>query len=83
MLYNNKNLSEPWFSLIKFKIKQVEGRLNKGSFAEMQVGDIVEWTNNDFGSQRQAITRIKRKTQYATFREYLEKENFNWSCKTH
>lgn len=34
-----KNLSEPWFSLIKLKIKTVEGRLNKGDFAIINIGD--------------------------------------------
>ena len=69
-----KNVGEPWFTLISLGLKKVEGRLNIGSFSQMEAGNIVEWTNNDFGSQRQAITRIKRKAQYATFREYLEKE---------
>ena len=39
----------------------------------MAVGDIVEWTNEDFGT-RQVITRIKRKTKYSSFRQYLEAE---------
>jgi ASC-1-like (ASCH) protein len=30
-----KNLSEPWFSLIKLGIKKCEGRLKKGDFAEI------------------------------------------------
>ena len=34
-----KKLSEPWFSLIKLKIKKVEGRLNKGDFANMNIAD--------------------------------------------
>ena len=50
---NNKNINvyekgvqEPWFSLIKNGLKSVEGRLNKGDFANMKPGDIVTWTNN-------------------------------------
>jgi hypothetical protein len=39
-----KNLSEPWFSLIKLKIKTVEGRLNKGDFANMNIGDFILFT---------------------------------------
>ena len=42
-----KNLSEPWFSLIKLKIKKVEGRLNKGDFANMNIGDFILFTNNE------------------------------------
>ena len=38
-----KNLSEPWFSLIKLRIKKVEGRLNKGTFAELQKGEIIKF----------------------------------------
>ena len=38
-----KHLSEPWFSLVKLKIKTVEGRLNKGIFVNLKVGDIIEF----------------------------------------
>jgi ASC-1-like (ASCH) protein len=44
-----KNLSEPWFSLIKLRIKKVEGRLNKGDFANMNIGDFILFTNNELG----------------------------------
>lgn len=74
MLYDNKNLSEPWFSLIKFKIKQVEGRLNKGDFKNMEVGDEIEFTNNDFGFQRSYIVKIKSISYYDNFFEYLDSE---------
>jgi hypothetical protein len=37
MFIYEKNLSEPWFSLIKLRIKKVEGRLNKGDFANMNL----------------------------------------------
>ena len=68
-----KSVSEPWFTLIALGIKKVEGRLDKGSFSQMEAGNIVEWTNADFGT-RQVITRIIRKTKYASFREYLTAE---------
>ena len=42
-----KNLSEPWFSLIHEGEKTIEGRLNKGDFANMVVGDIIVFTNNE------------------------------------
>ena len=44
-----KNISEPWFSLIKLKIKSVEGRLNKGEFSKMKIGDIIEFSNEELG----------------------------------
>lgn len=75
LLYRNKNLSEPWFSLIKFKIKQVEGRLNKpGDFRDMKVGDEIEFTNIDFGFQRSYIVKIKSISYYPSFKKYLKDE---------
>ncbi len=74
-LYRNKHLSEPWFSLIKFKIKQVEGRLNKpGDFQNMIEGDKIEFINNDFGFQRSYIVKIKSIKTYPSFFEYLNNE---------
>ena len=36
MIKYTKNISEPWFSLIKLGIKKCEGRLKKGDFDEMK-----------------------------------------------
>ncbi len=69
-----KNLSEPWFSLIKLKIKQVEGRLNKGDFANMSIGDFIIFTNNDFGFSRKIIVKITNISNYDNFQTYLENE---------
>ncbi len=74
--YKNENLSEPWFSLISLGLKTVEGRKNKGKFKEMQVGDIVEWVNNDF-LPRKVYTKITGKSEYKTFAEYLENEGLD------
>jgi ASC-1-like (ASCH) protein len=72
----SEHLSEPWFSLISLGLKTVEGRLNKGRFQEMQVGDIVEWHNEDF-KPRHILTKIIAKTEYKTFEEYLTKEGID------
>jgi len=71
-----ENLSEPWFTLISLGLKTVEGRKNKGKFNEMRVGDIVEWTNENF-LKRQVLTRITGKAEYKTFAEYLETEGLD------
>lgn len=71
-----ENVSEPWFSLISLGSKSVEGRKNKGRFKEMKVGDIVKWTNNDFGP-RSVLTKIVGKAEYLTFKEYLETEGLD------
>ena len=36
-------VKEPWFTLIKMKLKSVEGRLNKGLFSKFKKDDIVNW----------------------------------------
>ena len=69
-----KHLSEPWFSLIKLKIKKVEGRLNTGDFSKMAVGDRILFKNSDMGFERTMLVEIKKITSYADFRTYLEKE---------
>lgn len=40
------NVQNPWFDKIKSGKKTVEGRLNKGTFAEFKIGDIIK-INND------------------------------------
>lgn len=71
-----KHLSEPWFSLVTLKAKTVEGRLNKGDFIKMKVGDIVEWFNDDF-LPRTILTEITETIRYDTFSEYLESEGLS------
>ncbi len=71
-----ENLSEPWFTLISLGLKTVEGRKNKGRFKEMKIGDIVQWTNNDF-APRTVLTEIIGKAEYKTFGEYLEAEGLD------
>ena len=67
-----KHVSEPWFTFIKDGIKTVEGRLNKGSFAEMKKGDIIVWITSN--SKIQVKTKIVAIHKYKTFYEYLQKE---------
>ena len=68
-----KEISEPWFSLISLGLKTVEGRLDCGDFKSVQVGDLIQWTNNDF-LDRTVITRVIEKRHYFSFREYLDTE---------
>lgn len=69
MLYK-KHVSEPWFSYIKSGKKFVEGRLNKGSFAEFKVCDIVEW----FNDKKKIKTKRVGITKYKTFEDMNKKE---------
>lgn len=69
-----KKVSEPWFSLIKLGKKKCEGRINKGDFAQMNQGDIIIFTNNELGFNRQFSVTVKYTKKYKTFREYLSNE---------
>jgi len=69
-----KNVSEPWFSLIKLKLKTVEGRLNKGEFSNMKLGDIIIFTNDELGFERSIDVKIIKIINYNTFQTYLENE---------
>ena len=69
-----KNISEPWFSLIKVGLKTVEGRLNKGDFMSLNKGDVINITNNELGFNRKYAIKITSTNKYKTFSEYLEKE---------
>lgn len=68
-----ESLSEPWFSLISLGLKTVEGRLDRGHFKSIQIGDLIQWTNTNF-LERTVITRVVAKRNYFSFREYLDTE---------
>ncbi len=70
----NKNISEPWFSLIKLGLKTVEGRLNKGDFMILNKGDRMQIVNTELGFMRYYLITITSIHKYKSFKEYLEKE---------
>ena len=74
MTKHTKNLSEPWFSLVKLGLKKCEGRLNRGSFAEIKKGDIIKFENNEFSFKRSFEVKITSLKHYNTFEEYLQNE---------
>ncbi len=64
------NVSEPWFSYLKNKKKKIEGRLNKGTFASLEKGEIVKFVNNKDSFK----AKIKKIVKYNSFEEYLTQE---------
>ncbi len=72
----SKHLSEPWFSLINLGLKTIEGRLNKGDFTKMNIGEVIEWKNDDF-KERSCLTKIIGKTEYKSFEDYLNGEGLD------
>lgn len=71
-----KHISEPWYSLIFVGCKQIEGRLNKGDWKQMNEGDIIEWYNLEMEPyvKREFRTIILKKYHYASFKDYLYNE---------
>jgi len=70
MTVYKKHVSEPWFTYISEGKKFVEGRLNKGSFAEFKIGDKVEW----FNDKKKVKTKIVDIIHYKTFTDMIKKE---------
>ena len=70
------HVSEPWFSLLKSGKKKAEGRLNKGIFEKLNIGDIVVWftMNKETNEKMEFSSEIIDKQRYNTFREMLENE---------
>ena len=71
-----KHLSEPWFSLVLLGLKTVEGRLNKGSFKGLNIGDKITFYNEDV-IYREINMKITKITNYNNFEAYLRKETLS------
>ncbi len=62
------NVQEPYLSFILNGQKTVEGRLNKGKFKDLKVGDVLL-----IGPEEKRFL-IERTTVYKSFRDMIEKE---------
>jgi ASC-1-like (ASCH) protein len=69
----NITIKNPWFDLIAQGKKTVEGRLNRGIFKKIKVGDIVNWTNKNLKIK----TVISYKNKYKSFKEMLQQEELD------
>lgn len=54
-----KDVQEPWFSYINNGQKNVEGRLNKGSFSTIKKNDIIIWINGNKKIKTQVVSLHK------------------------
>lgn len=70
-----KHVSMPWYGYIKCGRKIVEGRLNKGDFAQFKTGDIITWFNTDL--KQEFKTQVIYKKVYPTFRDMITKEGLS------
>jgi ASC-1-like (ASCH) protein len=71
----HSHLGEPHFSDIKNGTKTVEGRLNKGKFRVMSIGDTIIFHNKSTDEIIKVI--VTKKTVYNTFKEMLESEGLD------
>jgi ASC-1-like (ASCH) protein len=67
MSFVSINVQEPYFSFIKEEKKTVEGRLNKGKFSDIKVGDICVINNK-------IEVEVIGKRHYKTFQEMISVE---------
>jgi ASC-1-like (ASCH) protein len=81
-----EHLSEICFTLINLGLKTVEVRLNKGDYSKMNIGEVIEWINDDFNERtcfteivpkRSCLTKIIAKTEYKSIQDYLNAEGLN------
>lgn len=61
------NVQEPYYSFILNGQKTVEGRLNKGKFKDVEVGDEIV-------INQESRFKVLAKNIYPSFREMIEKE---------
>ncbi len=62
------NVQEPYHSFILSGVKTVEGRLNKGKFADIKIGDIIEI------EPEKIQFKIVEKNFYSDFKSMIEAE---------
>jgi ASC-1-like (ASCH) protein len=62
-----KHVSEPWFSFIQQGLKTCEGRLQKGDFLHIQVGDTIIFSHDT----RSIRVQVLSLSHYSNFEHYL------------
>lgn len=64
---HNSRLAPKWFELIKQRKKTVEGRLDKGTFAKVNPGDVIEFTKS--GTDDKLRVKVTDILKYPTFED--------------
>jgi ASC-1-like (ASCH) protein len=70
------NVHEPWFSHLRNGNKSVEGRLNRGKFAQIRIGDvlILQKSGNVVRKTPNVVFVVHAIKKYSSFLEYLSQE---------
>ncbi len=78
MTTHTTNIDKQWFLSIMSGDKKVEGRLNKGKFSKIEIGDFITFECNDEQETQSKITKeVKDIKNYKTFQNYLQNETLN------
>lgn len=73
---HKSGLKEKWFNFIKSGQKTIEGRLNRGTFSRVNVGDIVEFTKS--GSDEMVRVKVIDIKKYKSFEDmFVSSNNIN------
>lgn len=72
MTKHDINVDHQWFQAIAEKKKTVEGRLNRGKFANIRIGDVLRIISNGSGDAVEATVMAVR--YYDSFSRYLREE---------
>jgi ASC-1-like (ASCH) protein len=63
-------IKQPWFDLINSGKKTVEGRLNRGAFSRIRVGDQITWVHKNLKCR----TTVQSIHHYPSFKQMIEEE---------
>lgn len=77
------NVSQPWFGHVKSGRKTVEGRLDKGKFADVRAGTVLlirrssSNSNSNSNSSKPVVAVVADVRRYDSFESYLSAEGLN------
>ena len=72
MAVYKEHLQQPFFDDIKRGAKKFEGRLVKKIWAQLQIGDSIEWWNNEKGYEESFVSVVTSLTKFVTFAEGIK-----------
>lgn len=73
-----KDVKDPWYSLIATGVKTIEGRLDKGGFfSNLKVGDKIVFTNDELKFRRRCNVIVTKINRYNDFETYLCEEGLH------
>lgn len=65
------SVQNPWFGMIKSGQKTIEGRLKRGRFAYLKVGDKVKWINKEHPDDG-VVTEVMDIKEYDTIKHMIK-----------